>query len=54
MVWYHALACATISFPNGVTAETLIATMSVTAATTTARRARPSRGRRDVAGGATP
>jgi hypothetical protein len=46
--------CASISFPNGVTADTLIAMMSVTAATTAARRARPNRGRRDVAGGAIP
>jgi hypothetical protein len=47
-------ACAHICCPNGVTADTLIAMMSVIAATTPARRARPNRGRPDVAGGATP
>jgi hypothetical protein len=43
------LACDHIWCPNGVTAETLIAMMSVIAATTAARRAGPSRGRRDGA-----
>ena len=54
MAFRSPLTCDSISFPNGVTAETLIARTSVTAATTAARRARPNRGRRDVAGGATP
>jgi hypothetical protein len=49
-----ALACDSICRPNGVTAETLIAMMSVTAATTAARRARPSHGRCGVAGCAGP
>jgi len=49
-----APACASICCPNGVTTETLIAMMSVTAASTAARRARPNHGRRGVAGCATP
>jgi hypothetical protein len=54
MAWRSALACDSSCCPNGVTAETLIAMMSVTAATTAARRARPSRGRCAAAGCATP
>jgi hypothetical protein len=54
MAWRSALACASTSCPNGVTAETLNAMTSVTAATTAARRARPSRGRCGAAGCATP
>jgi hypothetical protein len=54
MVLRNPAADDHISFPNGVTADTLIAMMSVIAATTAARRARPNRGRRDVAGGAVP
>ena len=49
-----APACESICRPNGVTAETLIAIMSVTAATTAARRARPSHGRCGAAGCVTP
>jgi hypothetical protein len=49
-----ALACDSICRPNGVTAETLIAMMSVTAATTAATRVRPAHGRCGVAGCATP
>ena len=54
MALRSAPACDHICCPNGVTADTLIAMMSVIAATTAARRARPRRGGRDVAGGAAP
>ena len=54
MALRSAPACDHICCPNGVTAETLIAMTNVIAATTAARRARPNRGRRDAADGATP
>jgi hypothetical protein len=54
MALRSAPACASIWCPNGVTAETLIAMMSVTAATTAASRARPNRGRCGAAGCAAP
>ena len=50
MALSSAPACDSICCPNGVTTDTLIAMMNVTAATTAARRARPNRGRRGAAG----